>query len=68
MILLASVSVHSVEKQKIMKAGRGVAKWSECSPSTLTIRVQIPLKTTVFPVNFVLDKNENKQKRLWLAH
>ena len=27
----------------------------------LTIRVQIPLKPTVFSVKFVFEKNENKQ-------
>ena len=39
-----------------------VVKLSACSPSTLTIRVQIPMKSTVFPVKFVFEKNENKQK------
>ena len=39
-----------------------VVKWSACSPSTPTIRVQIPLKLRVFSVEFVFDRNENKQK------
>ena len=39
-----------------------VVKWSACSPYTLTIRVRIPLKHTVFPLKFVLEKYENKQK------
>ena len=30
--------------------------------TTLTIRVRIPLKHIVFSVNFVFEKNENKQK------
>ena len=42
--------------------------WSACSPSTPTIRVQIPLKHTVFSVKFVLKKNEIKQKEAGLAH
>ena len=29
-----------------------VVKWSECSPSTVTIRVRIPLMPTVFSVKF----------------
>ena len=39
-----------------------VVKWSACSPSYPTIWVQIPLKHTVFPLKFVLEKYENKQK------
>ena len=39
-----------------------VVKWSACLPSTPTIRVQIPLKSTVFTVKFVFEMNENKQK------
>ena len=39
-----------------------VVKWSTCSPSTLTIRVRILLKPTAFSVQFVFEKNENKQK------
>ena len=41
-----------------------VVKWSACSPSTPMIRVQIPLKPTVFSVTFVFEKNENKQKEV----
>ena len=40
-----------------------VVKWSVCSPSLLTIRVRILLTPTVFSVKFVVEKNENKQKR-----
>ena len=36
-----------------------VVKCSACSPSTLTIRVLIPLTPTV---KFLFEKNENKQK------
>ena len=39
-----------------------VVKWLASLPSTLTIRVQIPLKPTVFSTKFVFEKNENKQK------
>ena len=39
-----------------------MVKWSECSPFTQTIRVQILLKSTVFFVKFVFEKIENKQK------
>ena len=39
-----------------------VVKWSACSPSTPTIRVQILLTSTVFSVKFVFEKTENKQK------
>ena len=35
---------------------------SACSPFTLTIRVRIPLKPTVVSVQFLFEKNENKQK------
>ena len=40
-----------------------VVKWSACLSSTLTVRVQIPVKSTVFSVKFVFEKNKNKQKR-----
>ena len=39
-----------------------VVKWSACSPSTPTIRVQIPQAFSVFSVIFVFEKKENKQK------
>ena len=39
-----------------------VVKWSACLPSTLTIRVWIPLMPTVFSVKFVFEKNKNKKK------
>ena len=44
-----------------------VVKWSVSLPSTPTIRIQIPLKTTVFSVKFVFEKNENKQKEAGLG-
>ena len=37
-----------------------VVKWSVCSPSILTIRVQILLKPTVFSVKFAFEKNKNR--------
>ena len=40
-----------------------VVKWSTCSPSSLTIRVRIPLTPTVLSVKFVREKNENKTKK-----
>ena len=40
--------------------GRGGGQVAVCSPCTLTIRVQIPLKPTFFSVKFVLEKNKNK--------
>ena len=40
----------------------GAVKWSAWSPSTPTIRDRNPLKPTVFSVNFVFEKNGNKQK------
>ena len=39
-----------------------VVKWSAFSPSTLTIRVRIPLKPRVFSVKFVFEKTKDKQK------
>ena len=33
-----------------------VVKWSACSPSTLAIQVQIPLKPTVFYVKICVCK------------
>ena len=38
-----------------------VVKWSACSPYTLTIRVRILRKSTIF-LKIVAEKNENKQK------
>ena len=38
-----------------------VIKLSACSRSTLTIRVRIPLKSTIF-LKIVFQNNENKQK------
>ena len=40
-----------------------VVKWSVFLPFTPTIQVRIQLKLKVFSVNFVTEKNENKQKR-----
>ena len=46
-----------------------VVKWSACLPSTPMIRVWILLKTTVFSLKFLFEKNKNKQqKRSGLAH
>ena len=42
--------------------------WSACLASTPTIRVRIALTSTVFSVKFVLEKNENKQKKAGFAH
>ena len=39
-----------------------MVKWSECSPSTSTIRVRIP-RSLQFFCNIVFEKKENKQKR-----
>ena len=39
-----------------------------CSPSAPTIRVQIPLKPTVFFCNIVFEKNENKKRGRGLPH
>ena len=39
-----------------------VVNWPACSPSTPMIWVRIPLTSTVSPVKFVFEKNENKQK------
>ena len=44
-----------------------MVKWSACLPCSLTIRVRIPLKSTVFSVKFMFEENENK-KRPGLAH
>ena len=48
--------------------GRGVVKWSACSSSTPTIRVQIPLKPTNFSVKLCLKRTKINKKRPWLAH
>ena len=45
-----------------------VVKWSACSPSTLTIRVQIPLKPTVVSVKFGFENKKINKKRPGLAH
>ena len=39
-----------------------VVKWLKCSPSTLTMRVQMPLVPAVFSIKFVFEQNENNQK------
>ena len=39
-----------------------VVMWSGCLPSIETIWVWIPLKLTVFSVNFVFENSENKLK------
>ena len=39
-----------------------VVKVSACLPSALTIRVRIPLTSTVVSVKFVNETNENKEK------
>ena len=39
-----------------------VVKWSTFSPSTPSIRVRIPLKSTVLFCTSVFQKSENKQK------
>ena len=64
--------LHPAKMQRPCKSSRNniftsagtvvVVKWSACSPSTLTIQVRIPLKTTVFS-KFVFEKNKKKQKR-----
>ena len=41
-----------------------MVKWAGCSPSTLTIQVQIPLKPTVL----CLKRTKIKKKRLGLTH
>ena len=53
---------NDVIKHSQKKWGVVVVEWSACSPSTLTIRVRIRLKPTVFSVKFGFEKNENKQK------
>ena len=50
--------VHNIGKYRAVV----VVKWSMCSPSAPTIRVQIPLKPTVFFCNIVFEKNENKKE------
>ena len=49
--------------QKIDNLGRGVVKWSKCSPSTQAIRVRNPADAYSFSVNFVFEKIKNKHKR-----
>ena len=60
--MLAKVYSYEINVLKIIKNNfKKFGPWW-CLPSTLTIRVRIPLKPTVFSVKFVLEKNENKQK------
>ena len=42
-----------------------VAKWSACLSSILMIQVRISLKSTVFSMKCVFEKNDNKQKQEW---
>ena len=50
-------------KKNYSLEGRGACRWwSVCSHSTSTIRVQIPLTTTIFSVKFMLERTENTQK------
>ena len=56
-------------KKKGVNAGAVmVAKWSECSPSTLMIRARIPLKPTIFLLTGCLEKTKINKKRPGLAH
>ena len=48
--------------------GRGGGQVVSVLAVSSTIRVRIPLTPTVFSVKLVFEKNENKQKRLVLAH
>ena len=54
--------------QTILHRAEVVVKWSACSPSSPTIQDWIPLTPTVFSVNFVFEKNENKQKEAGVGH
>ena len=45
-----------------------VVNWSACLPNTLTIRVRVPLKPTVFLKKLCLKIEEINKKRPWLAH
>ena len=45
-----------------------VVKWSAFLPSTPTIRVRIPLKSTVFSVILCLKRTKINKKRPGLAH
>ena len=40
-----------------------VAEWSACSPTTPTIRVQIPLTPKYYSLIFDFEKKEHEQKR-----
>ena len=47
----------------------GVVKWIACSPSTLTIRFRIPLKSTNFLLKEMkceMNKNKQKEAGVWL--
>ena len=54
-----------LHRQRIAVRGPSVVvvKWSTCSPATLTVRVCIPLKPTVYSEQFVFEKNVNKSKK-----
>ena len=51
-----------VKKEACQMWAAVVVKGSACLPSTLTNRVQIPLKPAVFSVKFDFEKKENQNK------
>ena len=60
--ILQSQFSLGIMQRNIFKQGRGGGQVVSVLASTPTIRVRIPLTTTVFFVKFVLEKNKNKQK------
>ena len=55
-VTLKPKSLNFSQRAKFAKLGRGVVKWSACSPSTPAIQVRMPLKSTIFQ-NFFVEKN-----------
>ena len=66
-ILIRSTTTKIRHSKLISNRAGVMVKWSACLPCSLTIRVRIPLKSTVFSVKFMFEENENK-KRPGLAH
>ena len=61
-LIIISLDTKAVRNLTIVQLVVVVVKWSACSPSTPTIRVQIPLKHTVFSAQFVVKRTKINKK------
>ena len=60
-VIFVNVGVGQAGK-KCSQRAVVVVKWSACSPSTLAIRIRIPLKSTIFSVQCLKRMKVNKKE------